>query len=80
MSHAKFGPKVMGLCLLATLSLMAITAAGPRRSRDISNVDLALLTTTVEIEALKSIQGVFLSTFGAGGTGNRNRMCRSITP
>jgi hypothetical protein len=67
MSHTMIGPKALGLCLLAVLSVMAFTASRAQALPGHVYVNLAILKTTVEIEALKPTQSIFLSTI-AGGT------------
>lgn len=59
-----FELKTSGLYLfLAALSIMAFTAADARGEGHVF-VDLELLTETVEVEALKPIDGTLLTTFG----------------
>jgi hypothetical protein len=73
MMSTKLGLKAFGLCLLAALSVMAFAAAAAQANPGHvwvvdSNGTLLLLQTTVGIEALKPIDGILLSTFGAGET------------
>jgi hypothetical protein len=67
MSHSKLGLKVLVPCLLAVLSAMALTAAGAQ-AKGHWFVNLALLTKTIRVGALEPIDGLLLSTFGAGNT------------
>jgi hypothetical protein len=69
MSHSKFGLKALGLCFLAALSVMAVTAVAAQANNGHIYVNLTLLTETVQVrEATKNTTGTLLSTFGAGET------------
>lgn len=67
MNHSKLGTKALGLCLLAALSVMAIAAAGAQAKGHLF-VNLQLLNSEVEFEALEPVHGVMLTTFGGGET------------
>jgi hypothetical protein len=63
MSHSKLGPKALGLWLLTTLSVMALVATSAQAKGHVF-VNLQLLNSEVEFEALKPIHGELLSTYG----------------
>lgn len=67
MSHSKFGLRTFGLCLLATLSLMAVTATGAQANGHWF-VNLVLLNGNIGVDALEGIDVSLVSTFGAGST------------
>jgi hypothetical protein len=67
MSQRMFGLRAFGLCLLVVISVMALGASGAQ-AKGHWFVNLELLTKTVEVEALKSIDVSLVSTFGAGNT------------